>query len=320
MPKILVAGSLAYDHVMEYDGYFKDMLLQQKLDSLSVTFTSNSKTVHFGGTGGNIAYTLKLLGCAPILVGVAGRDFHEYREWLKNNEIDTSSIVVNKDFYTASAYILTDKSLNQITMFQIGAMGSAPSATRVADYSDQAVSWAIIAPDDAVRMVRLSQECRELGIKYIFDPAQQIGNLNAEQLMTAISGAEILIANDYEAELLAGKLGVTREKLATMVPNYIETHGERGAAVKTIGETGASESFFVHAVKAGKIVDPTGCGDAFRAGVLAGMEMNYGLEKSCKIGALAATYNLENHGTQGHKFTWKEFCARYAENYGEELV
>ncbi len=320
MPKILVAGSLAYDHVMEYDGYFKDMLLPQKLDSLSVTFTSDTKTVHFGGTGGNIAYTLKLLGCKPLLVGVAGLDFHEYREWLEKNDIDSSSIVISKDFYTASAYILTDKALNQITMFQIGAMGSAPSSVKIADFADQNLSWAIIAPDDAARMVRLSQECKERGIKYIFDPAQQIGNLSAEQLMTAIEGAEILIANDYEAELLSSKLGVSREKLATMVPNYIETHGERGASVKTIGKTGASESFFVHAVKAGKIVDPTGCGDAFRAGVLAGMEMNFGLEKSCKMGALAATYNLENHGTQGHKFTWKQFAARYAENYGEELV
>ncbi|MFA5829708.1 MAG: carbohydrate kinase family protein [Candidatus Gracilibacteria bacterium] len=313
--KILVAGSLAYDHVMEYDGYFKDMLLPQKLDSLSVTFTSNSKKVHYGGTGGNIAYTLKLLGCDPLLVGVAGKDFDEYKKWLEDNGIDASSIVTNKEFYTASAYILTDKSLNQITMFQIGAMGSAPHAIQIKDYADRAITWAIIAPDDAARMVRLSQECSEHKIKYIFDPAQQIGSLSPAQLLTAIGGAELLIANDYEAELLAKKLGITREKLSTMTPCYIETHGDRGASVRDY-----DGNYFVHAVKASNIVDPTGCGDAFRAGVLAGMEMNYGLEKSCKIGALAATYNLENHGTQGHKFTWQEFKKRYEENFGEELI
>lgn len=310
--KILIAGSLAYDHVMNYDGYFKNMLMPDKLDSLSVTFTTTTKTVHFGGCGGNIAYTLKLLKGNPLLVGVAGKDFEEYGQWLKKQQIDDTGIVISPDFYTACAYILTDRSLNQITIFQVGAMASLPFAINLADYHPEEIAWAMVAPDDTVRMMRLAQQCKHAGIPYFFDPAQQIGNLKAEELEQGIGDATVLIVNDYEAELLTKKMGKSRRQLSAMVPNYIETHGENGSSVKT-----PAGEFFVRAVRSASIVDPTGCGDAFRGGVLAGLQMGFLLEKACKLGTLAATYNLEHKGTQGHAFTLAAFKKRYEDSFGE---
>jgi adenosine kinase len=310
--KILVVGSIAYDFVMKCDFPFGDVLPAEKMDHLSVCLTTTTQKIHFGGCAGNIGYTLKLLGGDPLLFGVAGKDFDKYQKWLAENEIDPSTIHIQPNFYTASAYILTDSTQQQITIFHIGAMGSAPEALRLSDIDESQISWAIIAPDDQRRMVRLAKECAKAKIPYIFDPGQQIGNLSAEDLRTGIQGAEILIVNEYEARLVSKKLAISAEKLASMVPNYIETHGAEGCIVHT-----SKGTMRIPAYPPLEIVDPTGCGDAFRAGVLAGLSQNLSLEEACRIGALAATYNLEQEGTQNHRFTREEFLRRMESN--EEL-
>lgn len=309
--RVLVVGSLAYDQLMIYDGLFQEVLLSEKIESLSVTFTTAEKKVFFGGCGGNIVYTLRLLNESPLLFGVAGKDFQEYENWLKKNTIDTSGIIINKDVFTASASILTDQAHHQITIFTIGAMGTSQHDLSLRDVTRDDIVWAIIAPDDPIRMISLAKECSEFKIPYIFDPGQQIGSLTPEQLKMGIETANVLIVNDYEASLLAKKLGILKEKLPTLVPNYIETHGAEGSSGYT-----PEGNFFVRSVKPSQLVDPTGCGDAYRAGVLAGLTDGLTLEKACQMGALAATYNLEKQGTQGHTFTKEEFQNRLKEYFG----
>lgn len=311
MGKILVVGSIAYDHIMTYDGLFQQVLLPEKLESLSVTFATSTKEIHYGGCGGNIAYTLRLFAANPFLFGVAGKDFQEYQDWLKKNDIDTSGIALDKNLFTASAYILTDQAHRQITIFHMGAMGADGHHLSLRDLNHEEMSWAIIAPDHPERMIRIAQECSEFKIPFIFDPAQQIGAMTPAQLKIGIEMATVLIVNDYEAALLAKKLGIPKEKLPSLVPNYIETHGVDGSSGST-----PEGSFFVRSVKPAVLADPTGCGDAYRAGVLAGLVGGLPLEKCCQMGALAATYNLEKQGTQGHTFTRAEFDQRLKEYFG----
>ena len=331
--KILVAGSLAYDHIMRYQGLFEEMILPNMLDALSVTFTTPTQQIYFGGCGGNIAYTLKLLGGHPLLLGLAGKDFDNYGHWLTKNKIDGKGIKILENIYTASAFILTDQKQHQITIFQEGAMQAQPDALSVTDFKEETIALAIIAPDDARRMVRLAQECFQHGIPYIFDPAQQIGNLSSEDLRTSIQNAAILVVNEYESELLMKKLKMSHYELTALTRIYIETQGEKGCFVQTTPDrtsrpgnllldhlqSNEAQTFRISAVKPKTIVDPTGCGDAFRAGVLFGLAGGFDLKKSCKIGSLAATYNLEQEGTQNHAFTGDEFQQRFEANFGEKL-
>ncbi len=309
---ILVSGSWAYDYLMEYNGLLKDAILPEKLDHLSVGFTVSKKSVHFGGCAGNIAYNLRLLGADPVVVGLIGSDFGDYAAWMKKNGVDISTLTPVPNEFTASAYILTDREQNQIQIFHGGAMLAAPLAVGMREYRYHPLQWVIISPDDPQRMARLAQECKELGLKYMFDPSQQISNMSDAVLHGAIQGATALIVNEYEADLLTKKLGVTREALTAMVSIFIETHGERGSSVVSKDEG----MFFIKAVTPGAVVDPTGCGDAFRAGILFGLSSGLGIERSCQIGALAATYTIENKGTQNHRFTLEEFKKRFEENFG----
>lgn len=314
MSKVLVSGSIAYDNVMSYEGLFKDSILPEKLAHLSVAFTASKKAVHYGGCAGNIAYSLKFFGMDPFILAVAGSDFQEYSEWLKKCSIDASGIIIHPEEHTASATIITDHEQNQITIFHAGAMSFAPKLVSVRDHQHDKISLAIISPDDPHRMLRLALECKELKIPYIFDPSQQLTSLSEFELREALSGAKVLIANEYEVELICKLLKMTKEKLPTLVPTFIETFGEKGSSVVS-----PEGSFFVPSVRPKNAVDPTGCGDAFRAGILAGMQLGFGLEKCCKIGALAATYVLECEGTQCHRFGLEDFKKRFEENFGEKF-
>jgi len=307
-----VTGSLAYDHVMAYDGLFKDSLLPEQLEHLSIAFTASQKSVHFGGCAGNIAYTLRLFEEDPVVFGVAGKDFDEYEKWMKMHRIDTTSIFHYQDDFTASAYIMTDREQNQITMFHAGAMNAVPNALSLRDYKNNNFSLAIISPDDPNRMIRLAQECKEMKIPYIFDPSQQLTSMSPDDLMASLQGATGFIANEYEIELLLKMLHIKKEKLCDIVPTVIETYGPRGSGI-----TSREGIFFVRAVQPSHVVDPTGCGDAFRAGVLFGLKNKLPMEKVCQIGNLAATYVIENKGTQSHTFTMEVFKKRLEENFGE---
>ena len=310
--RILVSGSIAYDNVMKYDGLFKDAILPEKLNHLSVAFTASKKSVQFGGCAGNIAYTLKLFGEDSLVLGAAGSDFSSYEQWLKKCGIDSAAIVQHPEEFTASATIITDKDQNQITIFHAGAMSFGPQALSVRDHNHADLALAIISPDDPHRMLRLAMECKELKIPYIFDPSQQLTSLSEFELREALSSAKVLIANEYEVELICKKLGMTKEQLPAVVPIFIETFGEKGSSIVSPEGT-----FFVRAVTPLKAAEPTGCGDAFRAGILTGMQLGFTIEKCCKIGSLAATYVLENEGSQNHKFTLDEFKKIFEESFGE---
>lgn len=303
--KILVVGSLAYDNLMEFEGAFKDSIIMEKLDNLNLAFTTTSKKVFLGGCAGNIAHTLKLLDLEPFILTSSGKDFSEYMDSLKARGINTSGVVLNKDLYTAAAYILTDKSQNQIITFYIGAMGHDSSDLSLNKIGKD-FAFAIISPDNGERMIRLAKECYDAKIPYIFDPGQQIGNLTQENLKNAISGAEILIVNEYEESLLFHKLGTDFYKL---VSHYLKTLGEKGVFGISNGK-----SFEIPAFKPIRILNPTGCGDAFRAGLLYGLNQKLSLQEACKLGALAGVYNIEHEGTQEHHFTLEEFNKRLLKN------
>ncbi len=312
--KILVTGSLAYDQVMKYDGLFKNVLLADKIDNLSIAFMTSNKLIHFGGCAGNIGYTLSLFGVKALISGLAGNDFHDYKTWLNKNNIDTSNIHILPNEYTASASIVTDKNQNQITIFNAGAMLASSDTLSLKDYSNNNIGWVIISPDDPKRMLRLATECRALKVPHIFDPSQQIPNMDTAELEEAIRGSSILIANEYEVELLTKTLNKSKEEIANMCSIYIETHGANGSSVASPEGT-----FFIKAVPPNAVIDPTGCGDAYRGGVLFGLSLNLPIEKCCQIGALAAAYSLEQAGTQNHAFVIEDFKKRMEENFGESF-
>lgn len=308
---ILVVGSIAYDHVMHFDGDFKDVMMP---NHYSLAVTATNRIVSYGGCGGNIAYNLKLLGESPLMIGVAGNDFERYKKRFFNLKIDASNVIETENHLTSAAFICTDNQENQITFFDAGAMAvSDTPSLKTLDYKK--IGYAIIAPDNPVRMMKTARECSELGIPFIFDPAQEIPFLKEKDMVWAINKCNLLVVNDYEADLLAKKLHLTKPELQATPENYIETHGPKGCTIisKKMG------THYVRAVQPSKIVDPTGCGDAFRAGVLMGLRRGLPIEKAGRAGALIATYNLENAGTQTHIFTQDEFNKRFEDNFNDSI-
>ena len=297
--KILVVGSLAYDHIMEFDGHFKDVFIP---NNYNFALASSSRSICYGGCAGNIAYTLKLLGEEPIIMTVAGRDFDEYKKRLQKLGIETDYIYESKQELTSSAFIVTDQKEHQIQIFDPGA-AKVQSEQRISDVGE--LAWAIIAPDNPKRMAQMAGQAKELGIPYVFDPGQAMANFEDVDLNKAANNAEILILNKYEASLYIKRLG----KIPA-VPIYIETHGAEGCAVKS-----PEGDFNISAVVPKKLVDPTGCGDAFRAGLLSGLQKSYPIKKACQMGALAATYSIEFVGTQKHHFTVEEFANRFQKEF-----
>ncbi len=310
--KILVVGSIAYDNVMQFDGYFKDIMVP---GHYSCAVTASNRVVSYGGCGANISYNLKVLGESPILLTVAGNDFTQYKEWFTSVGIDTSAIYLSEKFLTASAFICTDKEDNQITLFDGGAMSALATTQGVKSLNYSDIAYTIIAPDNPDRMIRVARECKELEIPFVFDPAQEISFIKNQDLVWAVNNCNVLIVNDYEADLLAKVLHTDKTRLGAMVPVYIETHGAKGSTIMSRKEG----TFYIRSVQPSKMVDPTGCGDAFRAGVLMGLKRNLPIQKAGQAGALLAAYNLENPGTQTHKFTMDEFNKRFEDNFGETL-
>lgn len=306
---ILVSGSLAYDHIMDFQGHFKDHILPDKVHMLNVSFLVNSLRKLRGGCAANVAYSLALLQEKPLILGTVGHDFEDYRQWLNQVGVDTSAIRIIPDEFTASCFITTDKASNQITGFYPGAMNYAHDL-HVADYNPTSIEMAIISPNDPKAMVSHLQECRELGIPYIYDPGQQVIFLEGDVLLDSIKGARAIIGNDYELGMIEKKTGYTPEKLLELSPMVIVTKGEFGSTLLTRERT---IEVPVGAEKA--VIDPTGVGDAYRAGIIKGLLRGYTLEQMGRVAALAATYCVEQYGTQSHSYTPAEFAQRYAENF-----
>jgi adenosine kinase len=312
--KIFVSGSIAYDYIMRYKGVFSDALLKEHLEHLNIAFTARDKRMHFGGCGGNIAYSLKMMDVNPLLYGVVGMDFIEYEKWLKKHKISIKHIGKDKDQFTATAYLLTDDKENQITFFAPGAMESIEDEVELTEVDLLDIEIAILSPDICKRTLKLAKKLKEAEIPYIFDPGQMTPAFDHDDLKFLLKNAFGYIANHYETELLCKRLNYNIDDIVNNVHFFIETKGENGSILRE-----GSEVNHIPIAKPMQIADPTGCGDAFRAGLLSGIIKGYDHVKSCKVGALLSAFVIENSGTQSHNFKMKEFAKRFEENFGESL-
>lgn len=309
---IFVSGSMAYDRIMDFPGRFQDHIMPDKIHILNVCFTVNGMQEKLGGTAGNIAYTLALLGEKPTLVATIGKDYATYFAWLERNGIATDSLTIVPDEFTAGAYITTDQSDNQITGFNPGAM-KCPAAFDCSA-ADPKQSIGIIAAGNLNDMAGHAAIYRERGIPFICDPGQSLTAWDGNALKEWISGAAILITNDYELELVMKMTGLDRQGLLERAATVITTLGEKGSVIMTKeGETS------VPVATVATVLDPTGAGDAYRAGLIKGILMGKSLAVAGRMGAVASAYAIEHYGTQEHRFTWSEFADRYAQSFGEQL-
>lgn len=302
---IVCTGSIAYDYLMTFPGYFRDHFLPERLDKISLSFLVDSMVRQRGGTGPNIAYTLALLGEQPLLVGTVGEDFTDYRVWLESKGVDTRFVREIPGKYTASFFANTDLSNNQIASFYAGAMANAAEIS-IHELVDQHPELVVISPNDPKAMDQYVEQCKELSIPYLYDPSQQIVRVDPQELRRGVDGAASLFLNDYEFELLQKHTGLTENQILSMVEFMVVTHGKDGAIIYVEGE-----EYRIPTVPPEKIVDPTGIGDAFRGGFLRGYQLGLDWQTCGQMGALAATFCLEQRGTQSHSYTPAEFLARY---------
>ncbi len=300
---IIVSGSLAYDRIMDFPGYFSDHILPEKIHSLNVSFTVNSLIEKFGGTAGNIAYALSLLDEKPIILATIGRDYHGYFEWLIKHNISYDNIKIIEEELTASAYITTDQANNQITEFNPGAM-KHPSFFNF-DEMNPKESIAIIAPGNLEDMMNYSVTYKAKGIDYIFDPGQSLPMWDGQDLIQCIEGSKIMVSNDYELELISGKTGLDRTKLIQRTNSIVTTLGELGCRVCT-----PDFDINIPAIKPKEVVDPTGAGDAYRAGLIKGLIQGKNMEQSARMGSVCASFAIECYGTQEYYFSLTEFEER----------
>ncbi len=307
---IIITGSVAYDYLMTFPGYFREHFLADKLDSISLSFLVDTMVRQRGGCAANIAYALALFKTCPRLMATVGQDFSDYRTWLENNGVDTSAIKVIPEKFSASFFANTDKSNAQICSFYTGAMANAGelSFKTLAKKPDMVV----ISPNDPGAMVQYALECKALSIPYLFDPSQQLPRLSGEDLRRGIEGAWALFVNDYEFGMIQNKTGLSEQDIMKDVTLLLITRGAKGSSIYTAGK-----EYSAPVVPPEQIVDPTGVGDAFRGGFLAGLSIGADWETCAKMGALVATYCLETNGTQSYQFTLQEFITRFRRHFDD---
>jgi adenosine kinase len=305
---IVVTGSIAFDYLMSFPGKFTEHFLPEHMSRVSLSFLVDSMDKRRGGCAPNIAYTLALLGEAPKLMGTAGQDFEDYRRWLEAAGVDTSLVPEVPGKFTASFFCSTDVDGNQIASFYTGAMANAGelSFRTVED-----CTLAIVSPNDPGAMVQYAEECRALGISYVWDPGQQCARMSGDELRDGIVGATIVICNDYEFELIRQKTGLDERGILDHARALVVTRGERGCSIFE-----ASRRSDVAAVAPHRIVDPTGVGDAFRGGFLKGMAHDADYVLCAQLGSVAAAYALEHLGGQSHAYSWPEFRDRFEAHFG----
>jgi adenosine kinase len=313
---IVITGSIAYDYLMRFPGRFKEHLLAENLDKVTLSFLVDDMSRHWGGIAANIAYSMALLGQRPRIMGTVGRDFAEYRSWLEAAGVDTSCVVVIDKVYTASFFANTDLDNNQISSFYSGAMAYAKDYT-LADTVPGNPDYVVISPNDPTAMVQLADECEQRGIPFMYDPSQQVPRLDGATLRHSIERCHSLVVNEYEWEMIKSKTGMSREDVLRQAKILIITLGRHGAEIYADGQCYPIPVFPLpdHA-----IADPTGVGDAFRAGILCGLAMNWPWDVTGRCAALCAAYVLENVGTQNHRFTPQEFVARYRTAFDDRGV
>jgi len=310
---IVVTGSIAFDTIMDFPGYFKDHILPEKVHMLSVSFLVETMKKQHGGAGANVAYNLALLGERPLLVGAVGDDFGDYREWLENKGVDTSAILVVPGEFTAGAFITTDLDDNQITGFYPGAMRQAGEFSL--DEAGGDVSLVVITPDNPDAMAHYPGECRRRRIPYVFCPGQQTVSLTPEQLVDGVTGAKCVIGNDYEMELIADKTGHSVDGLLELAEIVVTTLGSKGSRIAT--PEGTTE---IKVVPPARVTDPTGAGDAYLAGIAWGIAHGAAPRDFGRVAALTASHAIEEYGTQAHSYTPEEFAAECVARFDEDLL
>lgn len=310
---IILTGSIAYDYLMRFPGRFVEHIITEDLHQVSLSFLVDEMTRHWGGVAANISFTLAKLGVRPSLFGTAGRDFGEYRQWLDSNGVDCSIVPQLNDLFTASFFANTDLDNNQIASFYAGAMGRAAEFKLADALKDKPKpSWIVVSPNDPKAMSSLCAEARQMGVPFIYDPSQQVPRLSGEELSQDMEGAYAMVVNAYEASIISKKTGLSLEDLRAKIPVLVITKGKRGS---TIYQGDSFED--VPAFPEVHIADPTGVGDAFRAGLIRGIMSGWPLYLSGLVGSLCATYVLEQVGTQSHNFTIPEFVTRFRGTYDD---
>jgi adenosine kinase len=310
---ILLTGSVAYDYLMTFPGLFKEQILPERLEKISLSFLVDSMTRQRGGIAPNIAYTLALLGEHPRIMATVGEDFEDYRHWLEDKGVDTKLMKLIPGLYTASFFATTDQSNAQIASFYPGAMGAAAQQS-LHDLKDRP-NLVVVSPNSPDAMTKFAAECRELKIPYLYDPSQQILRLEGHELARDMEGAHFLFVNDYEFSLISKKTGFDLEHMLQHVDVIVVTRGKDGSTVYAAGM-----EYNIPVVPEVCIVDPTGVGDAFRAGFLAGYGRGWNWELCGQIGSLAATYCLEKNGPQNHSFTRLAFVKRFRQNFDDKGI
>jgi adenosine kinase len=308
--RIAVSGSIASDHLMTFPGRFGEQLLPDQLDHLSVSFLVDELDIRRGGIAANICFGLGLLGLRPVLVGAVGNDFGEYGDWLDKYGVDLSGVLVSETRHTARFICTTDADQNQIASFYSGAMSEAGDIDLAALGQ---LDVMLISPNDPAAMLTHTDYCRSNGIRIAADPSQQLATLEGDAIRALIDGADLLFGNSYEAHLLESKTGWSAAEVLSRVGTRVTTHRTDGIVMERAGD----EPVSVGIVPASAVVDPTGVGDAFRSGFLAGQSWGMSLERSAQIGALLATSCVETVGTQEYVIEPAQAQARLSAAYGD---
>lgn len=310
--QIILTGSLAIDRIMDFPGQFKDHLLPDKLHNLNISFNIERLEEKRGGTAGNIGYNLSLLGETARIVASAGNDFGLYLDYLHGLAlpIPTDGIEIQDDLTTASAYIITDRDDNQITGFFMGAM--ARETTADLSTLDPEETMVVLAPGNKGDMLRYAATCKERGIPYVFDPGQTLPFLTPDEIRILVNGANILISNDYELLMVMNRTGLTEAEIRGQVEMLVTTYGREGSRIAV-----AEGDLRVPICAVETVKDPTGAGDAYRAGLLKGLMTDCDLDQAGRLAATAAAYAIEQYGTQEHNYTLDDFCERYKANFSE---
>lgn len=312
--RIIVTGSLAYDYIMNFPGKFSDHILPDKVHMLTVSFLVDSMKKMRGGTAGNIAYTLALLGAKTAVVSAAGQDFYEYGGFMDKRGIDTRGVKIVDHEFTASCFINTDHSNNQIVAFYPGAVSHAREVT-LASLGLEKGDWVIISPTDPESMARHTAECKAAQVNYIFDPGKQVPRLDKAQILAGLDGCSAFVGNDYEFGMMAKATGMSEQQLFDLAPLTVMTRGEEGSRILVRGQSALE----IPVARPKEVVDPTGAGDAYLGALAFGLAKKLPLDVAGRVAALAATYAIELKGCQEHSYSMIDFAQRYAQAFGQEL-
>ena len=310
MSRVIVSGSVAYDRIMDFNGLFSEHFVPDKLHSINLSFQVEKLSIGFGGTAGNIAYNLALLGVQADVIATVGEDFNKYRSHMLLSGINPTTIRVLEREMTSSAHVFTDKANNQIAAFHMGAGGHAYDSA----VETEGRALAIVAPGCIADMKALPDLYRKRGFGFLYDPAQAITALSGDDLRAGMKGAKALFGSDYEFGLISQKTGLTEGAMLEYVPTLLITLGGEGSRIVT-----KDGEIRVKAAPVQSLADPTGAGDAYRAGFIKGMLAGFSLENCAKLASVVAAYTVEIYGTQTHKFTLDELKVRYKDAYGEGL-